>query len=320
MLPADTLVAEAARTQTRIHLPKPREPAGRHVRRADDGEPVVRPLPRLDAQRRRAPGGPELRRHGGGLARHPSADPRLAGLRPPGPRPLVGRRARADERREDGRLPEDRQRRVRGRLLRRGRPGVHPGRGEGVHHLRSLPLLADGLDAAQPRVHARGPVLRAARQRPAAADRGAQVRLPVGDDDLARARPARHLAPLLLRRRAGHGAVGPGRDSRSPRRSTSTTRAARAARCRTSRSSTRSSPAARARARAPPATSTRTATCAWARRSWPTSCTRSWSRRSSRRGALFVVYDEWGGFYDHVVPPTRARRPATAATSTRTTA
>src|SRR4051794_5778678 len=56
-------------------------------------------------------------------------------------------------------VPEDRQRRVRDRLLRRGRPRVHPGRGEGVHDIRSLPLLADGRDAAQPRVHACGAVL-----------------------------------------------------------------------------------------------------------------------------------------------------------------
>ena len=34
----------------------------RHVRRADDGEPLVRPLPRLAARRRRPPGGPELHR------------------------------------------------------------------------------------------------------------------------------------------------------------------------------------------------------------------------------------------------------------------
>ena len=47
----------------------------------------------------------------------------------------------------------------------------------------------------------------------------------------------------------------------------------------------------------------RTAMSASARRSSPTSCTRSWSRRSTSAGALFIVYDEWGGFFDHVVPP-----------------
>ena len=28
-----------------------------------------------------------------------------------------------------------------------------------------------------------------------------------------------------------------------------------------------------------------------------------------RRGAMFINYDEWGGFFDHVKPPPRARRP-----------
>ena len=37
-----------------------------------------------------------------------------------------------------------------------------------------------------------------------------------------------------------------------------------------------------------------------------------------KRGALFIVYDEWGGFFDHVAPAARARRSATTATSTRT--
>ena len=36
-----------------------------------------------------------------------------------------------------------------------------------------------------------------------------------------------------------------------------------------------------------------------------------------RRGALFINYDEWGGFFDHVPPRHRPRRPAqTARTST----
>ena len=28
-----------------------------------------------------------------------------------------------------------------------------------------------------------------------------------------------------------------------------------------------------------------------------------------RRGAMFINYDEWGGFFDHVAPAARARRP-----------
>ena len=38
-----------------------------------------------------------------------------------------------------------------------------------------------------------------------------------------------------------------------------------------------------------------------------------------KRGALFIVYDEWGGFFDHVAPAARARRAQRPATSTRTT-
>ena len=63
-------------------------------------------------------------------------------------------------------------------------------------------------------------------------------------------------------------------------------------------------PRRRRRRRRSPPTSTRSATCGSARRSCPTSCTRSWSRRNWERGALFIVYDEWGGFFDHVRPPT----------------
>ena len=62
-------------------------------------------------------------------------------------------------------------------------------------------------------------------------------------------------------------------------------------------------PLSMARGRAPPVTSTRTATCGWDRRSSRTSSTRSCPRPSGKRGALFIVYDEWGGFFDHVAPP-----------------
>ena len=39
-----------------------------------------------------------------------------------------------------------------------------------------------------------------------------------------------------------------------------------------------------------------------------------------KRGALFIVYDEWGGFFDHVRAAARARPAQHAATSTRTSA
>ena len=38
-----------------------------------------------------------------------------------------------------------------------------------------------------------------------------------------------------------------------------------------------------------------------------------------RRGALFIVYDEWGGFFDHVRPP-RVPDDRASRESTRTSA
>src|SRR2546430_2367073 len=64
--------------------------------------------------------------------------------------------------------PKLSHRRVRLFLLQGEGPRFHPRRGPGLHALRPVPLLADGADAAQPRVHARGAVLRADRQQPAA--------------------------------------------------------------------------------------------------------------------------------------------------------
>ena len=43
-LPAETLISQAAKVQTRARLPEPSQHADRHLRRADDGEPLVRPL------------------------------------------------------------------------------------------------------------------------------------------------------------------------------------------------------------------------------------------------------------------------------------
>ena len=39
-----------------------------------------------------------------------------------------------------------------------------------------------------------------------------------------------------------------------------------------------------------------------------------------KRGALFIVYDEWGGFFDHVRPPRVPDDAQSTATSTRTSA
>src|SRR6478609_7052625 len=136
------------------------QPADRHVRRVDDGEPVLRPLPRVVAERRRPPDGPELRRQAGPVPQYACAGNRLPGLRSPGPRPRLGRRAHPGCGREDGRLPPLlHQRRVRARLLQPGRPRLPPQRGEDVHDVRPHVLLAAGLDVPEPGVHARGRVL-----------------------------------------------------------------------------------------------------------------------------------------------------------------
>ena len=100
-------------------------------------------------------------------------------------------------------------------------------------------------------------------------------------------------------------AASPGRT-----RSRSSTTTPRPASSPTSPSST---PRSSARTRGPPATSIRTATSASARRSCPTSSTPSCESPQYRRGVLFIDYDEWGGFFEHVeprfVPDARAEPP-----------
>ena len=104
------------------------------------------------------------------------------------------------------------------------------------------------------------------------------------------------------------GPLRAARDLAGRSRSPSSTRRPRRGRCRTSASSTRRSRTA-AGATASRPTSTRTATSGSGRRSCPTSSTPSWSRRSTSAGPLFINYDEWGGFFDHVPPALRPRRP-----------
>ena len=86
LLPSETLVAEAAkRRASQQPAAEPAEPPDRHIRRADDGEPLIRPLPRLDAERRRPPGRPELHRQAREEARHPAAFPDWQGCAHPDP-------------------------------------------------------------------------------------------------------------------------------------------------------------------------------------------------------------------------------------------
>ena len=86
----------------------------------------------------------------------------------------------------------------------------------------------------------------------------------------------------------------------------SSTPTPRPATCPTSPSSTRRSTA---RTRASRATSTRTATSGSARPSCRDVVHAFIESPQFRRGAMFVNYDEWGGFFDHVSPSLRPRRP-----------
>ena len=272
LLDPDTLIGQAAAAQRRRAAAQPAQHADRHLRGADDGEPLVRPLPGLAAGGRRAPGGPDVHRRLGHPAPHPPPHPRLPGLRVPRPRPLLGGRPHRDGRRQDGRLPQGPERRVLDRLLHRARPPLHPERRPGVHRLRPLLLLAALVDLSEPRVHARRAVVRDDRQH------AAEDRLP-RHDDLQRAEQEGRVESLLLHRPARGGAVGRARrGARGPRAGVLPALQGRAS-CPRSPSWT---PRSRTRTAAPRATSTRTATCAPARRSWPTWCTPSWSRRSGR--------------------------------------
>ena len=155
------------------------------------------------------------------------------------------------------------------RVLRGGRRPLHPARGQGVHHLRPLLLLAAGPHLPQSRVHARRPVLRDDRQHAAGELQGPRV---PGHHDLQRAQQGGRLQPLLLHRPAALGPVGRAGPGRARARSRSTTSAPPPAPCRRCPSWTRPF---RARARAPAATSTRWPTSASARPSSPMSCTPS---------------------------------------------
>ena len=155
-LPLNLLLGEAAkRAGARGRAAHAEQHADRPLRRPDDGEPLVRPLLRLAAERRRR-AGPHLPRprqrqragqHAPRLDARAAASGRAAATptpTTPGTAAARSSAARAPNTRGAGRLPRGRQRRVRALLLRRGRPRLHPPGGPGVHGLRPLPLLADG--------------------------------------------------------------------------------------------------------------------------------------------------------------------------------
>ena len=273
-------------------------------------------------ERRRPPGGPHLHRRGRASRTRPHRlTPDWQGCGFPDPDHSWNGGRDAAQRRQVRRLPArlgDNDEFAIG-YYAEGDLGVHPGRREGVHDLRPLPLLADGLDAAQPRVHARGAVLRAtttttSRRRPSTTTGFPDTTIFAALEQARASRTATSSSTCrssALWGAAGPRALGPVAEYYA--------RCAAGHAAAASRSSTRTSPARSARGRARRATSTRTATCARARRSWPTSCHAFMESPQWKRGALFIVYDEWGGFFDHVAPAARARRPQRRATSTRTT-
>ena len=209
-----------------------------------------------------------------------------------------------------------RQRRVRARLLREGRPRLHPGR----RPRRSTTfdrffcsLLA--LDVPEPRVHVGRAVIRQSEQQPAgrspAASRTRPRCSPRSSGRAGRVRYYFNDLPVgALWGQAGFAA-------REPRRGVlHRLRDRHAAEPR--RSSIRRSRTAAAATACPP-TSTRTATCASARPTCRTSCTPSWSRRSGSAARSSSSTTSGAGS-----STTCGRRAsptsATARTSTRTTA
>ena len=178
------------------------------------------------------------------------------------------------------------------------RPAVHPLRGSGLHALRPLVLLDHGLHLPQPPLPVGRPGRRHEGQRaPAGTGFTSGRRSSTGQG------PRPH-GPLLLLRPAVRGALRQrGRRGHTGASSTTTRRPAS---CPTSPSSTprsvRRGPGhlrRRASARRHPRS---------ARPSCPTSSTPSCESPQYRRGALFIDYDEWGGFFEHVEPPLRPRR------------
>ena len=123
--------------------------------RRDDGEPQLRPLPRLAAPRRRQAGGPVVRRSAGHAAVHVPSDP-VQRLRLHRPRPLLLGGSPAVQRRQDGRLPlGHRQRHLRHRVLHGQGPPLHEQARPVLHDVRPLLLLHPGPDLSQPLLPAR---------------------------------------------------------------------------------------------------------------------------------------------------------------------
>ena len=228
---------------------------------------------------------------------------RLAGLRAPRPRPLLGRRAHAAQRRQDGRLPAlGRQRRLLDLLLRRRTTSASSG------HAAQAFTTFDHFHCSL-----MGSTLPNREYMHAAQSYGMTRQHAAHRDELQAGFPdttifaaldaGGRLQPLLLQRRARVGAVGRARARALGPGARSTTRAARRG----------TLPAVsyvdpnfggsvgrgpRPRGDEHPHGDVRAGQAFMADVVHAFMESPQW-----KRGALFIVYDEWGGFFDHVRPP-----------------
>ena len=237
------------------------------------------------------------------------ARPRLPGLRVQGPRPRVGRRPARVQRRQARRLLQG-ERRVRHRLLRQGGPALHPV--AWPTHSRSTTATsarcsvrpgrtATTMHSAQSGGNKSNDTML---DRPAI--RGRTLQWQTIWDPMMRRRAQRR---LLLQRHPVHRRLRRRATCPSSSRSPSTTPTPRPGIFPTSPSSIRCSSTAAGR-RALRRRASRMATSGSARRSCRDVVNAFVASPKFRRGAMFVNYDEWGGFFDHVEPgsfPTTAR-------------
>ena len=205
VLSPDVLVAEAASRQRRTPLPAPRNLPDRHLRRADDGEPVLRPLPRAGCPGPTGArtGSPTPTNDGQTLATHRLA-PDFQGCAFNDPdHSWDGGRTQVNGGAMDGFLRSGDNDAFSVGYYARGGPALHPRRRPGLHDLRPLLLLAAGLDVSR--------TASTCTRRSPTATRTTRCRraagLP-GHDDLRRAGGQGHRRALLLRRPAGVGALG----------------------------------------------------------------------------------------------------------------
>ena len=140
-----------ARQRAGVVAPAAQRRAVRRRRRGDDGEPQLRPLPRLATRRRWQAGGIVVRRLQWRAARDPRARARLPRLSLPRPPSRLAIGAAAVQSRKVRRLAEDcaGRRHVPDRLLHRCRSSDHGRAVTRAHHARPLLLFGDGTNRTE---------------------------------------------------------------------------------------------------------------------------------------------------------------------------